>query len=133
MKKYLLGLITGLIICTTVGVIAYNITAQDINYRTGTVKDALDSLYDIEATQVATLTTRGATYTMQHDGYIIGTASGDGSKVAELHLTDYNNDFHILSTALVRNFDVSIFVQSGETVTTRTDGGSYNLTVYEWK
>lgn len=45
MKKYLLGLITGLIIFGTISVIALNISANDISYGNGTVKDAIDDLY----------------------------------------------------------------------------------------
>ena len=70
---------------------------------------------------------------MQHDGYITGTASGDGSRVAELHIENSDNEFYILSTGNVENFKVSVYVPKGKVIKTRTDGGSYNLTVYEWK
>lgn len=45
MKKYLLGLLTGTIIFTGIGVLAANVLASNITYKNTTVDKALDELY----------------------------------------------------------------------------------------
>ena len=47
MKKYIIGLITGLIIAGAIGVYAtIKVQLSEIGYKDGTVEDALNDLYD---------------------------------------------------------------------------------------
>ena len=111
----------------------YAINANEIVYNNTTVDQALNELYQkkSEGVQVATLTTQGATYTMQNDGYITGSLIGvnpsgyaviyfDGNEIA---ISENGNN--------LRN--VSLYVPKDTVVTTRNEYGTYNLTVYEWK
>ena len=141
MKKYILGILTGLIIacgfCVTAAVL-YNssevgFTPTDSNWHVNNVEDAINDLYKDKATavQVATLTTQGATYTMQNDGYITGTVAKTGTSGAYINLdstTVYTVDYRWTG-----DYNVSIYASKGQVVSTRSDGGTYNLTVYEWK
>ena len=141
MKKYIIGFILGAIIFGGItGVVAYNLNANEVSYGTGTVKDAIDGLYNkkVNGVQVATLTTQGASYTMQNDGYIIGTAQSTGvnqsntsGSSASLSINDKKYILSNWNETAINN--VSIFAPKNAIVTTRTDGGTYNLTVYEWK
>ncbi len=135
------------------GVAAYNMLAKNINYtphdttwkksngdNITNVEEALDELYTATnnqkgATQVATLTTQGATYTMQNDGYITGTIVTLQEGGAEVYLEQDNISKKVVSTDYRNssNHDVSIYASKGVVVKTRIDGGTYNLTVYEWK
>ena len=116
---------------------ASQITYTDKNNVEKTVDVVLDDLYDKAnsqktATQVATLTTQGATYTMQNDGYIIGTASSSNGKNAILYFNDNSN--YILAPFNTDSiYPVSLYITKNTSVATRSDGGIYNLTVYEWK
>ena len=132
LKSRILLVIVTAIIFSSITALAYNISANEISYENGTVKDALDSLYNIEATQVATLTTRGATYTMQNDGYIIGTAQGTSTTVATVECSD-GKTYILTNEGYTGTRNVSLFIEKGVTVQTRSSSGTYNLTVYEWK
>ena len=99
------------------------------------VSEAIDTLYTKATssktpTQVATLTTQGATYTMQNDGYITGTAQTPTNYSAILKFNDEN--VYICPGDTSSTCKVSVYVPEGTTVTTRSDHGTYNLTVYEW-
>ena len=146
MKKFLksrvFAFILGGIILGSIGVYASNILASDISYKDTTVDKALDDLYfkannQKVATQVATLTTKGASYTMQNDGYITGTLLGEGaSSYATVRFQNDNNKLVAFSEkgdANVYTREVSIYAPKGTIVVTRSDYGTYNLTVYEWK
>lgn len=149
-KRNIFALILCVIIFGGIGVVqAYKLLANDIGYTPSdstwkksngeditNVKDAIDELYSKVnsqkvVTQVITITTKNATYTMQNDGYILGTInknSGgadicfDGNEVAYL---DYRDTYH-------SSMSVSLYAKKGTIVTTRNEG-SYNLTIYEWK
>ena len=150
MKKYIIGFILGaLIFGGIVGVSAYTLFANDIGYTPKysswkksngeditNVKDAIDELYTKAnegktATEVATLTTQGATYTMQNDGFIVGTAKETGDSMAKLFLDNKTLILSDWSGGVY--YDVSIYATKDTVVTTRSNGGTYNLTVYEWK
>ena len=121
---------------------ADKITYTDKNNVERTVDVVLDDLYDKAnservATQVATLTTQGATYTMQNDGYIVGTAQSTGvysagtGSAAIIFLNDKRLVLTTYSDSSI--YDVSVYASKGTVVTTRSDAGTYSLTVYEWK
>ena len=138
MKKFLksrvFAFILGGIILGSIGVYASNILASDISYKDTTVDKALDDLYtkaNKTPTQVATLTTQGATYTMLNDGYITGQATTTGDSVATLEINE--KTLILTNESYTGNRDVSIYASKGTVVSTRSNGGSYNLTVYEWK
>jgi len=139
LKSRIFAFIIGAIIFSGItAVIATSVTADDISYGNGTVKDALDNLYDIEGTQVATLTTQGATYTMQHDGYITGTIRTGNGAAGAIYFNQSNHDSLDGTVAIApsnynNNVTVSVFAPKNTVVSTRTDWGTYNLTVYEWK
>ena len=134
MKKLIIGFILGAILFTGVGVLASQLFARDIIYGNTNVESALNDLYtkaNKTPTQVATLTTQGATYTMQNDGYITGTIrslNGLGAQV-------FNDSENIVYTHYANEGiqPISIYASKGTVVSTRSNGGTYNLTVYEWK
>ena len=139
--------ILGSLIFCGVGVAASELLASSIKYEPEwkksngdnitNVSEAIDELYNKAtdtrvATQVATLTTQGATYTMQHDGYVIGTAAPTQSdKVAFLEVD--NKTLILTNEAYYGTRDVSVYAPKGSVVKTRDNYGTYNLTVYEWK
>ena len=135
-KYILIGIVIGSLLFTGIGVIAAQLFAEDIIYNNTNVESALNDLYskaNKQAVQVATLTTRGATYTMQNDGYITGTASRGSSRMAILYI---NNKTYALSnweSSDNTTYYVSMYATKGSVVNVRSDGGTYNLTVYEWK
>ena len=132
--KIVIAFILGAIISSGItAVVALNVSANDISYENGTVKDALDNLYDIEGTQVATLTTQGATYTMQNDGYITGTAAASNSKNAIVYINNTSTNYILAPYNTSSEYPVSLYFPKNTVITTRSDGGIYNLTVYEWK
>ena len=137
-----------------VGVSAYSIFANDIGYTPSdstwkksngeditNVKDAIDELYSKAnegktATQVATLTTQGAIYTMQNDGYIIGTAKAaymSASACIYFNGTELKDIVFAVPHDNSNTLNVSLYVRKDTIVYTRSDYGTYNLTVYEWK
>ena len=151
-KKFLIGniktvvafILGGLIIGGSVyaatilfqsNIVGYN------NARSGlsatNVQDALDELYNktnrkLEPTQVATLTTQGATYTMQHDGYLIGTVSSTtGTASGNVYID--NVEIYRVNWTDAGVFNASIYAQKGAIIRTRATYGTYNLTVYEFK
>lgn len=114
---------------------ADKITYTDKNNIERTVDVVLDDLYDkanskIVATQVATLTTQGASYTMQNDGYIVGTAKSNDGYSACVYFDD---DEFVVARDGQSEQKVSIYITKGTTFLTRETHGTYNLTVYEWK
>lgn len=133
-KEVIIAFIFGVIIAG--GVVYAATSASQITYKNGkTVEQALNELYnktDRTPQQVATLTTQGASYTFQNDGYIFGTANRSSNKAMakiflgskELAVSNWDED---------KNYDVSIYVTSGTVVSTRSDGGTYNLICYEFK
>ena len=143
-KSRIFFLILGMIITTTIGVTAsvlYNaseigFTPSDPNWKVNNLNDAIHDLYKGKSTavQVATLTTPGATYTMQNDGYILGTARHDSSgRMPRLYV---DNDIYPLGNWKdddVNTYPVSMYVTKNKVVKTRPETGIYNLIVYEWK
>ena len=133
--KIVIAFVLGLVIS---GIGVYALSASSVTYKNDTtVDEALDYLYTQtgkrKATQVATLTTRGATYTMQNDGYITGSMSSDyrysgadikfdGQIVTKVYYLDGDNT----------TLPVSLFVPKNTIVSTRSDGGTYDLIVYEF-
>ena len=143
-KLFIFAFILGLVVAGGISVLASNIFASQITYNNTTVDLALDDLYTKAnsskvATQVATLTTQGASYTMQNDGYVTGTMNssyGVAAAAIYFNTTSHNDlDNAISYVSANHNFalSTSVFVPSGTTVYTRTGYGTYNLTVYEWK
>lgn len=98
-----------------------------------TVKDII-ALNGGEGVEVARLTTQGASYTIQNDGYITGTvqASGGGAFVY-FNGTDVSNIVYYTNYSDTKVYNASIFASKGTVVSTRSNYGNYNLTVYEWK
>ena len=147
LKSRIFLVIITAIVFTGIGVLA-TVAATSITYEPSwtkvngdpitNVQEALDTLYTKAttpkvATQVATLTTQGATYTMENDGYITGTmaatvSSGTG---ADIFINDVKSAK--ISYDDSETINVSIYAASGTVVRTRSTGGTYNLTVYEWK
>ena len=141
MKKILIGIVIGIVLTTGV-VLASSYIANDIlytpsdsNWNVNNVGDAIDDIYNHvnkQPVQVATLTTQGATYTMQNDGYITGTVAaktgGNGAYITLDGTYIYTVDYRETAT-----FNASIYAPKNSVITTRSDGGIYNLTVYEWK
>ena len=131
-KSRIFAFLLGGIFFSSIAVYAtVQIQASNIGYNEGTVQDALDDLYRVKGTgvQVATLTTPGGTYTMQNDGYIVGTASAEGQSLPCIY---YNEDERPLSSP-GNTSNVSLFAPKGTVIKTRENVGVYNLTVYEWK
>lgn len=135
---FLIGVIlSGSMVYAATTISASNITYTDKNNVEKTVDVVLDDLYDKAnsqktATQVTTLTTQGASYTMQNDGYITGTASSSEGKVATIECS--NNKTYILTNeSYTGTRYVSLYIEKGVTVNTRPSSGTYSLTVYEWK
>ena len=128
---------------------ADKITYTDKNNVEKTVDVVLDDLYDKAnssriATEVATITTatRANTYTMQHDGYITGTVarSCDNSSCSSysgafVRFTKDNvsRDVIIVDYRNTSSIDTSLYATAGTTISVRSDAGTYNLTIYEWK
>ena len=147
-KEVIIAFIIGIILASSIAVYAYSYAAKDVSYtKPGTttsinVETALNELYskgNKTPQQVATITTndRTATYTMQNDGYILGTAGTktDDGTGANINFTK-NETTNIVFTTDYRNsnlYTVSLYVTKGTTISVRNDGGIYNLTVYEWK
>ena len=138
----LIVLIVVLLLITS-GISVYATTtyfASQITYKDNkTVEYALNDLYtksNKTPQQVATLTTRGTTYTMENDGYITGTAVGENPSTGNTGYVAYltiQNKIYVISSINNVAYDVSVYVHAGDTITTRADHGTYNLTVYEWK
>ena len=143
-KEVIIAFIVGIILASSIAVYAYSYAAKDISYtKPGTdtaisVETALNDLYSKSnktPQQVATLTTQGASYTFQNDGYITGTAAGEGDSnslpwyAATLSLND--ETIIIANEGTIR--PVSVYVSSGTAVVTRQNRGTYNLTCYEFK
>lgn len=156
--KLIIGLIIGIIIASGITVYAA-INASDINYKNNkSVADALNDLYTqvpkgtkditsngnnidvkqyetvnvnatISAQQVATITTRGATYTFQNDGYVVGTCTNSGWICFDV----YDDDAHNVFYAGNNLSKISLYAPKNTVLYTRNDGGSYNLTIYEFK
>ena len=142
MKRIILAFLLGFIVAGSIGVVAYNYSAKDIAYTPSdsswnvtNVGDAIEDLkrnHGGEGVEVARLTTQGATYTMQNDGYIVGTANrSNNGLMARLYLD--NKVLALSQWDEDVNYNVSVYVTKDTTVRTRSDGGTYNLTVYEWK
>ena len=142
-SRILLAIITAIICITGTAYAATQILASDISYKDATVDQALDELYiaaskEKVANQVATLTTQGATYTMQNDGYITGTIYSSGSAGGGIIYYNEVDESHRVFLAPSNEsasiaFNVNIFAKKGTNVITRSGYGTYNLTVYEWK
>ena len=156
MKKFLTSRIFAFILGAVIfggitAVSAYTLFASQIKYTPSdntwkkangediiNVSDAVDELYikantPKVATQVATLTTQGASYTMQNDGYIIGTMQSERGASGEIYFDDVTI-YELVGASGVygRDYSVSLYAPSGTVVST-TNYGTYNLTVYEWK
>lgn len=142
-KEVIIAFIIGILLASSIAVYAATINAKDVDYKDGkTVEYALNDLYSKSnkaPQQVATITTndRTATYTMQNDGYILGTAGTktDDGTGANIYFTK-NETTNIVFITDYRNsnlYTVSLYVTKGTTISVRNDGGIYNLTVYEWK
>ena len=139
--KLFIGIFIGIILAGLVGGVVYAaVSANQISYTTNknvqiqTVADGLNDLYNKTnktPQAVATLTTQGATYTMQNDGFIVGTAKETGDSMAKLFLDNKTLILSDWSGGVY--YDVSIYATKDTVVTTRSNGGTYNLTVYEWK
>ena len=139
--KVVIAFIIGVIISGGV-VYAANISASHVTYEpededweVSDVNSALNYLYSKVGTrparEVATLTTQGATYTRQIDGYIIGkvapTCRSGGGQVF------FNNVVVFLAAwDECEEADASIYAPKGSIVKTREGYGTYNLTVYEF-
>ena len=143
LKNPILTFIIGGILFSSITVFAVTtisadkITYTDKNNVERTVDKVLDDLYDKAnservATQVATLTTQGASYTMQNDGYIVGTVK---SQNHACNGVVYINDISTFQSPWDQDYEnqSSIYVQKSSIIKTRSDCGIYNLTVYEWK
>lgn len=143
-KSRVFAFVLGALLFGSIGVVsAYTILANDIGYtpsnttwEVDNVKDAIDDLYTKAnnqkvATQVATLTTQGATYTMQNDGYIIGSIVGEGQGAYAVIFFSETEIAISENGSSVRQ--VSLFAPKDTVISTRSSYGTYNLTVYEWK
>ena len=138
--KGIIGFIIGVIIASSIAVYAYSCAAKDVSYtKPGTnqeisVETALNDLYSKSnktAQQVATLTTQGASYTFQNDGYILGTVTGVGTVgQGEVY---YDGVMRAVAVGAGQTINYSLYVPAGTTVSTRTPYGTYNLTCYEFK
>ena len=133
-KEIIIAFIIGVIIASGITVYATSYLASQVTYKEGKkVEQALNELYSKKnksAQQVATLTTQGASYKFQNDGYITGTASTPDDWEANLMF-----DGEIISvcpgdTSATRK--VSLYVPKGTVVQTRAEHGDYNLTCYEF-
>lgn len=136
------------IIFTGIGVIAANYAANTIDFTPKdttwkkqdgsdikTVKDALDDLYsksNKSPVQVSTLTAQGATYTMQNDGYVTGTVQSNYKSASGILYLD-NEEVFIAPWDSNVTYNVSIYVPKNSTIKIRTQYGTYNLTIYEFK
>ncbi len=73
---------------------------------------------------------------MQNDGYITGTAVGELPTQGNNGYVSYliiDGNINIISSVNDVTYPVSIYVRSGSVIQTRSDHGTYNLTIYEWK
>ena len=135
LKSRIFIFVLGLVIAGSIGVYAtIKVQSSEIGYKDGTVEDALDDLYKKAdtskvATQVATLTTQGATYTMANDGYVVGNSTGGSGYAAMIFFS--SDVVHVSENGVTRT--VSIWAPKGTVVNTRQGWGAYNLTVYEFK
>ena len=138
-KQTVIAFIIGMILASSITVYAYSYAAKDIGYtKPGentpiNVETALNELYNKNnktAQQVATITTQGGSYTFEHDGYILGTVTGNGD--TSWCIVYFNNE-HRLFTTNDFTIKASLYVTAGTTVSTRDGYGTYNLTCYEWK
>ena len=152
MKKYIIGFILGAITFGSIGtVVALNYNAKDVSYNpndenwnVNNVEDAIKDLKDIKTNrekgvEVARLTTQGASYTFENDGYISGnvasSASGSRRFGGEVKYTE-NGESKLVCYAeysVTLNLYCEKICKKGTTINTRQDGGVYDLTVYEWK
>ena len=140
-KSRIFFLVLGMIIATTISVGAtalyssseIGFTPTDPNWHVNNLEDAINDLHNTSsktAVQVATLTTQGASYTMQNDGYITGTMTGTApSANGVIYVDGVNYGFAVGSNTS----NISVYAPKNSVVTTRNDYGTYNLTVYEWK
>ena len=139
-KEVIIAFIVGIILASSIAVYAATINAKDIDYKDGkTVEYALNDLYgksNKTPQQVATLTTPGATYTFQNDGYIIGTIKhSDGAHAALIYFNEINDAHRVGYAPPDENnaLNTSIYATKNTTIYTRANYGIYNLTCYEFK
>ena len=139
-KSRIFWIIITAIVCTTTAVgatVLYNsseigFTPTDPNWHVNNLEDAINDLHNTSnktAVQVATLTTQGASYTMQNDGYVVGTARGGSGYAAMIFFSD--DIVHVAENNYTRT--ASIYAPKDTVVNTRANYGTYNLTVYEWR
>ncbi len=125
MKKIILGIIIGVIISGTVGVIAATtISSKNVTYQNKTVNNALDELYNNAATGkeliAAAITNKGITTTSMDTYETMATNINNislGSSTVSFQLNSYG------STGL--NFDCLGFKKM--TITTIKGGTQYRL------
>ena len=140
--KVVVAVLVTAIIFTGVGAYAANIQAsrvayepEDEDWEVSDVNSALNYLYSKVGTrparQVATLTTQGATYTMQNDGYIVGYVHPSYMTGGGLVYLNEELVFHAVYDEDVDK-KVSIYASKGSVVKTREGYGTYSLTVYEF-
>ena len=145
MKKVLknrmfLVLVTAIIVGSIAVYATNEILASQVKYNNTPLDEVLDDLYsktNKTPTQVATLTTRGASYTMENDGYILGSVHPswqvEGSFIY-FNGVGYDNEIiHTVNWSDNTTYNISIYAPKGVTVSTDSNNGTYNLTVYEWK
>ena len=134
-KEVIIAFIIGIILASSIAVYAA-VSASQITYKDGkTVEYALNDLYSKSnktPQQVATLTTRGASYTMKNDGYAVGYVHPSYNVAGGLI---YLDDVIVFHAVYDEDLDkkASIYVPKGTIIKTRDNYGTYNLTVYEFK
>ena len=71
---------------------------------------------------------------MQNDGYIVGTYSGTDTTAGVVWFNE-QTEANIRLFGDVNNlvFNASLYAPKDTVVSTRSNGGTYNLTIYEWK
>ena len=115
--------------------------SNDLDWEVDNVQDALDSLRQNNnrlGILVKEITTGGTSYTMQNNGYILGTIRPSyGYAGAQIHFnsTDESNYESVVALGeydLNYDFPVSLFAPAGTLVYTRSLG-NYDLKIYEWK
>ena len=142
--KIIIAFIVGVILAG--GIVYAAVSAEQIDYTTDknteikNVKEALNDLYNKNTKtpkQVSTLTTQGATYTFQNDGYILGTCQSSSDGTAHIYFNETEvAENAVFSAAYIyypTTYRVSVYVPKGTTVYTREKWGTYNLTCYELK
>ena len=140
-KEVIISFIVGIILASSIAVYAYSCAAKDVSYtKPGentpiSVEAALNELYskgNKTPQQVATLTTQGASYTFQNDGYIKGTVSQTNGM--DVWFTIGNNDnFIACPNDTSSACSVCYWVEKGTEVKTQSGRGTWNLILYEFK